>query len=101
MRPPGIPLIDDEVLSDLGFPGEQVPPPLAAFGDSVISVGSLSKTIWAGLRIGWVRAPQFAIARLARLLAVHDLGGNIPGTASSRRPAAPPPAAGEAMGGGA
>jgi len=73
-----IPLIDDEVLSDLGFPGEQVPPPLAAFGDSVMSVSSLSKTIWAGLRIGWVRAPQSAIARLARLLAVHDLGGNIP-----------------------
>ncbi len=54
----GIPLIDDEVLSDLGFPGERVPPPLAAFGDSVMSVGSLSKTIWAGLRIGWVRAPS-------------------------------------------
>ena len=75
----GIPLIDDEVLGDLGFPGEQPPPPLAAFGDSVISVGSLSKTVWAGLRIGWVRAPAPAIARLARLLAVHDLGGNIPG----------------------
>jgi DNA-binding transcriptional MocR family regulator len=39
----GVPLIDDEVLADLGFPGERVPPPLAAFGDSVISVGSLSK----------------------------------------------------------
>lgn len=45
----------------------------------MISVGSLSKTVWAGLRIGWVRAPRPAIARLARLLAVHDLGGNIPG----------------------
>jgi DNA-binding transcriptional MocR family regulator len=45
----------------------------------VISVGSLSKTVWAGLRIGWVRAPAPVIARLARLLAVHDLGGNIPG----------------------
>jgi DNA-binding transcriptional MocR family regulator len=74
----GIPLIDDEALSDLGFPGEQVPAPLAAFGDTVISVGSLSKIIWAGLRIGWVRAPRPTIARLARLLAVHDLGGNIP-----------------------
>jgi DNA-binding transcriptional MocR family regulator len=73
-----VPLIADEVLSDLGFPGEQSPPPLAAFGDTVISVGSLSKTIWAGLRIGWVRAPRSAIARLARLLAVRDLGGNIP-----------------------
>jgi DNA-binding transcriptional MocR family regulator len=75
----GIPLIDDEVLSDLAFPGEQAPPPLAAFGDDVISIGSLSKTVWAGLRVGWVRAPRPAIARLARLLAVHDLGGNVPG----------------------
>jgi DNA-binding transcriptional MocR family regulator len=75
----GVPLIDDEVLNDLGFPGEQAPPPLATFGDTVISVGSLSKTVWAGLRIGWVRAPRPAVARLARLLAVHDLGGNIPG----------------------
>ena len=75
----GVPLIDDEVLADLGFPGEQAPPPLAAYADTVISVGSLSKTVWAGLRIGWVRAPEPVIARLARLLAVHDLGGNIPG----------------------
>ena len=74
----GVPLIDDEVLSDLAFPGVQVPPPLAAYADGVISVGSLSKSIWGGLRIGWVRAPEPLIARLARLLAVHDLGGNVP-----------------------
>ena len=74
-----VPLIDDEVLSDLAFPGVEVPPPLAAYGDTVISVGSLSKSIWGGLRTGWVRAPESLIARLARLVAVHDLGGNIPG----------------------
>jgi len=56
----------------------QVPPPLAAYADGVISVGSLSKSVWGGLRIGWVRAPEPLIARLARLLAVHDLGGNVP-----------------------
>jgi DNA-binding transcriptional MocR family regulator len=71
-------LVDDEVLADLGFPGEPVPPPLAAYHDQVITVGSLSKVIWGGLRIGWVRAPARIIARLARLRAVHDLGGNIP-----------------------
>jgi DNA-binding transcriptional MocR family regulator len=75
----GVPLIDDEVLGDLGFPGEDPPPPLAAYADDVISVGSLSKIVWAGLRVGWVRAPEPVIARLARQLAVHDLGGNIPG----------------------
>ena len=74
----GVPLIDDEVLSDLAFPGVPVPPPLAAYADGVISVGSLSKSVWGGLRIGWVRAPEPLIARLARLLAVHDLGGNVP-----------------------
>jgi DNA-binding transcriptional MocR family regulator len=74
----GVPLIDDEVLADLGFPGVVSPLPLAAYGDSVISVGSLSKVVWGGLRIGWVRAPVPVITRLARLRAVHDLGGNIP-----------------------
>jgi DNA-binding transcriptional MocR family regulator len=73
-----VPLIDDEVLSDLAFPGVQAPPPLAAYADTVISVGSLSKSVWGGLRIGWVRGPEPLIARLARLLAVHDLGGNVP-----------------------
>ncbi|WP_158893866.1 PLP-dependent aminotransferase family protein [Amycolatopsis anabasis] len=71
-----IPLIDDEVLADLGFPGERPPPPLA--GRTVISVGSLSKSVWGGLRVGWVRAPEPIIARLARLRTVHDIGGNIP-----------------------
>jgi DNA-binding transcriptional MocR family regulator len=73
----GVPLVDDEVLSDLAFPGQETPPPLAAYGGTVISVGSLSKIVWAGLRIGWVRAPAAVIARLARLRAVHDLGGSM------------------------
>lgn len=73
-----VPLIDDEVLGDLAFPGAVVPPPLASYANTVISVGSLSKSVWGGLRIGWVRAPEPLIARLARLLAVHGLGGNVP-----------------------
>jgi DNA-binding transcriptional MocR family regulator len=71
-------LIDDEVLADLGFPGASLPPPLVAYHDQVITIGSLSKVIWGGLRIGWVRAPTRVIARLARLRAVSDLGGNVP-----------------------
>ncbi|MBB6566107.1 PLP-dependent aminotransferase family protein [Kribbella sandramycini] len=73
-----VPLIEDEVPADLGFPGQTRPTPLAAYGSSVISVGSLSKSIWGGLRIGWVRATAPFITRLARLRAVHDLGGNVP-----------------------
>lgn len=74
----GVPLIEDEALVDLGFPGEQPGRAIASYSDSVISVGSLSKLVWGGLRVGWVRAAQPVIARLARLRAVHDLGGNIP-----------------------
>ncbi|MEV0794118.1 PLP-dependent aminotransferase family protein [Kribbella sp. NPDC050459] len=74
----GIPVIEDEVPADLGFPGAEQPVPMAAYGDSVISIGSLSKSIWGGLRIGWIRAAPPLINRLARLRAVRDLGGNVP-----------------------
>lgn len=74
----GIPVIEDEVPADLGFPGAERPVPMAAYGASVISIGSLSKSIWGGLRIGWIRAAPPLINRLARLRAVHDLGGNVP-----------------------
>ncbi|WP_350279376.1 PLP-dependent aminotransferase family protein [Kribbella sp. HUAS MG21] len=74
----GIPVIEDEVPADLGFPGEELPVPMAAYGENVISIGSLSKSIWGGLRIGWIRAATPLINRLARLRAVHDLGGNVP-----------------------
>ncbi|MFI9507419.1 PLP-dependent aminotransferase family protein [Nocardia sp. NPDC052566] len=77
----GVPLIDDEVRAELGFPGTHAPPPLAAFAPSSelqITVGSLSKIAWGGLRVGWVRASTATVARLARLRAVHDLGGNLP-----------------------
>ncbi len=74
----GVVLIDDETLVDLGFPAAgDPPPPLAAHGDAVVTVGSLSKAVWGGLRVGWVRAPAPLVARLGRLRAVHDLGGNV------------------------
>ncbi|MFE9579487.1 PLP-dependent aminotransferase family protein [Nocardia sp. NPDC006044] len=74
----GVPLIEDEVLAELGFPGFRTPSPLAAHSDAVLTVGSLSKTVWGGLRIGWVRAAAPTIARLAQIRAVHDLGGDVP-----------------------
>ncbi|MBF6210625.1 PLP-dependent aminotransferase family protein [Nocardia puris] len=85
-RKSGVALIDDEVLADLTFPGtEPPPPPLAHYDPSVISVGSLSKIVWGGLRVGWVRAPVALISRLARARAVHDLGGNIPAQLAAAR----------------
>ncbi|MCX4981992.1 PLP-dependent aminotransferase family protein [Streptomyces sp. NBC_00572] len=73
----GVPLVDDEVLGDLAFDTAPEPPTLSAYGD-VIGVGSLSKVVWGGLRIGWVRGPAPLIARLGRLKALHDLGCDVP-----------------------
>ncbi|MGW0803182.1 aminotransferase-like domain-containing protein [Nonomuraea sp. NPDC002799] len=73
-----VPLIDDEVRAELCFSGG-TPAPLAAFGRSeqVITIGSLSKLVWGGLRVGWIRAAASLVSRLARLRAVHDLGGEV------------------------
>nr|WP_225953492.1 PLP-dependent aminotransferase family protein [Kibdelosporangium phytohabitans] len=70
----GVRLIEDEVLAELGFDAE-TPLPIAAHGPAV-TIGSLSKVVWGGLRVGWVRAPESVIMQLARLKAVHDLGSN-------------------------
>ncbi|MET8508245.1 PLP-dependent aminotransferase family protein [Streptomyces sp. NPDC004787] len=74
-----VPLVEDEVLAELDFgPGDGGPPPLSSYGTEVIGVGSLSKAVWGGLRIGWVRGPAPLVARLARLKALHDLGSDVP-----------------------
>jgi DNA-binding transcriptional MocR family regulator len=70
-----VPIIDDNTLAELAL-GCEPPPPLAAYDRDapVISVGSLSKLFWAGLRVGWIRASRSAIAQLGQLKAVADLG---------------------------
>lgn len=65
------------VLEDSPDPGLD-PLPLAAFGaGATLTLGSLTKPIWGGLRIGWVRAPAEVAARLARLKALADLGSPV------------------------
>jgi DNA-binding transcriptional MocR family regulator len=65
-------LIDDEVLADLSFSGQR-PPGLATYG-RVLTVGSVTKLLWGGLRVGWIRGATGDIAQLGRLKAIHDLG---------------------------
>jgi DNA-binding transcriptional MocR family regulator len=55
-------------------------PPVAAFdaaGETVLSVGSMSKGFWAGLRIGWVRAAPATVGRLVAARAAFDLAGPV------------------------
>lgn len=71
-----VPVVENIALAGLELNGTPVLPPIASFSPDrwIITVGSLSKVIWAGLRIGWVRSSEPTIDRLARLKAVADNG---------------------------
>lgn len=73
-----IPLIEDLTLGFNALDREP-PPPMAGYGQegSVITIGSLSKIFWAGLRVGWVRGSESLIERLARLKVITDLGSSL------------------------
>lgn len=45
--------------------------------DAIITVGSLGKTVWGGLRIGWIRAAPGLIERLESERRVGDLGTGV------------------------
>jgi hypothetical protein len=55
-----------------------MPPPFASFDPAgVITVGSVSKSLWGGLRIGWLRAPESLVARILDARASLDLGAPV------------------------
>ncbi|WP_367126235.1 PLP-dependent aminotransferase family protein [Streptomyces phytohabitans] len=80
-RAAGTLLVADETMAELPLdPGLALPRPMAAFdagGSTVITVGSVSKVIWSGLRIGWVRASPEVIRSLVAARAYADLGSPV------------------------
>jgi DNA-binding transcriptional MocR family regulator len=79
-RSAGTVLVADETMAELVLdPQDPMPRPMAAFdrGGTVITVGSASKAIWAGLRIGWVRAAPDMVRRLVTARAYLDLGSPV------------------------
>ena len=73
------PLVIDEAIVGLHLEGAPQPSiaNLDPDGETVITIGSMSKTFWAGLRIGWVRANPALIARLAAARAVLDISSPV------------------------
>ncbi|MGE0217131.1 PLP-dependent aminotransferase family protein [Mycolicibacterium sp.] len=69
--------IVDETITDMWL-DEQVPAPVAASmtsrRDLVLTVGSMSKSFWGGLRIGWIRADRRTLATIAALRPAVDMG---------------------------
>lgn len=76
----GVPVIEDRVLAGIAFDGV-VPPTLAAerADAPVIVVESVSKWVWAGLRIGWLRADPVLVRRLRGARQLADQSTSVPG----------------------
>jgi DNA-binding transcriptional MocR family regulator len=74
-RQTGTTVVVDESFVDLGFGVTERP--TAALDPTVLTVGSLSKPVWGGLRIGWLRASTDLVHRLAALRTSIDMGGPV------------------------
>ena len=72
----GTVLVVDETLRGLNLDGVRTAP-MSAFSPAVVSIGSLSKSHWAGLRTGWIRADEDLVARFIATRTVMDLGGPV------------------------
>jgi DNA-binding transcriptional MocR family regulator len=72
-------VVEDVTLADLVYVG-RVRPELADLcrGAVVVTVGSFSKVAWAGLRVGWLRAPVPVVERTMHLRLANDLGASVP-----------------------
>jgi DNA-binding transcriptional MocR family regulator len=71
-----LPIVEDLTVADIPLGDQPPPPPIGAFQRDVpvLTIGSLSKLLWGGLRIGWIRAPAPVVRRLARMKLVTDHG---------------------------
>jgi DNA-binding transcriptional MocR family regulator len=69
--------IIDETITDMSL-DDTVPPPFAASmtsrRDLVLTVGSMSKSCWGGLRIGWIRAERSALTTIGAMRPAIDMG---------------------------
>jgi DNA-binding transcriptional MocR family regulator len=76
----GLPVLEEHAYPATASPGMAEIPPIASFmspGTNVLTVGSLSPTVWRGLRIGWIRASADTVWRIARRKALSDGGSSL------------------------
>jgi DNA-binding transcriptional MocR family regulator len=70
----GTAVVVDETFAELNLDGVEMPAPAAAFAQrTAVTIGSLSKAVWGGLRIGWARADPAVVHRLVAERARTDM----------------------------
>jgi 2-aminoadipate transaminase len=68
-----VPIVEDDPYGLLAYDGAHAPPLRALDDEWVLYVGSFSKTIAPGLRLGWLVVPPALLAPLAILKEANDL----------------------------
>lgn len=69
----GVPIVDDDPYGELRFTGKHVPSLKSLGGDAVISIGTVSKILAPGLRVGWVNGRKDLINIIVKLKQADDL----------------------------
>ena len=77
------PILEDDPYGEL-FYGDEPPPPLASLDQngSVLYLGTCSKILFPGVRLGWMVAPRAVIDQLGLLRQYIDLHANTPAQAA-------------------
>ena len=72
-----VPVVEDDFDGELYF-HEPPPPPLKSHpgSESVLYIGTPSKTLFPGLRIGWIAAAEPVVRRLSAIRRIADLSGS-------------------------
>jgi 2-aminoadipate transaminase len=81
----GVPIVEDDPYGQLRYEGEHLPPLVKIdaehhgvhngrpFRGGVLYLGTLSKTLAPGLRVGWIVAPEQVVAKLVQMKQGMDL----------------------------
>ena len=77
LRRAGTTAVVDESNVQLNLDGARMPAPFASHYPDTLTVGSLSKSCWAGLRIGWLRVPGAHLEEITRARLSMDLGSPV------------------------
>jgi DNA-binding transcriptional MocR family regulator len=72
----GTVLIADETMAELSIDHPNTYLPFSGYDDTDLSIliGSVGKSVWGGVRIGWIRASRPVIQKLVRARSATDLG---------------------------
>ena len=69
----GVPLVEDDPYGELSYGGEALPSLLSMNPDGVIYMGSFSKVLAPGLRLGYVVAPEEVHSKMVQAKQAADL----------------------------